>query len=113
MESFLSMGVLYYRERSAVQGAVLLAGGVVGGLEILGAVGGPGVGPVDLVAGDIVHSHRNPQHGGQGDQIRAHMAVDRHAMIGAPIGHDAVHILESTLAGEAGSKPGGGPGEIG
>ena len=46
----------------------------------------------------------------QGNQVGAHMAVDRHAVVGAPVGHDAVHVPESPLAGGAGHKPGGGPG---
>ena len=41
------------------------------------------------------------------------MAVDRHAVVRAPVGHDAVHIRERALAGEPRRKPGGGPGGIG
>src|SRR5699024_5744534 len=32
---------------------------------------------------------------------------------GAPVGHHAVHVLESSLAGDAGNEPGGGPGAVG
>ena len=36
-----------------------------------------------------------------------------HAVVGAPVGHDGVHVLEGAFAGETGHEPGGGPGGVG
>ncbi len=58
----------------------------------------PSVGPVDFFIRHIVHGNRNAQHGSQCDQISSHMAIYGDAMVRTPIGHNAVHIPEGTLA---------------
>ena len=91
----------------------MLAGGVVGGLGILGAEGGPAMGTEHLVLGHIVHGDGDAQHGREGNQIGAHMAVNGNAVVGAPIGHDGINVLKGAFAGYAGREPGGGPGGVG
>ena len=41
------------------------------------------------------------------------MAVNRYAVVCAPICHNAVNILKCTFTGEGGNKPGCGPSGIG
>lgn len=41
------------------------------------------------------------------------MPIDSNAVIGTPVGHDAVNVGKGALPGQAGSKPGGRPGGIG
>src|SRR5699024_10683242 len=65
------------------------------------------------LGGDVVHADGNAQHGCQGDEVGAHVAVDCHTVVGAPVCHDAVHIPEGSLPGQVGHEPGGGPGAVG
>ena len=97
---------------SAVKRAEVFAGAVVGTLFVH-AKGIPGGRTVDLFLRHVVHAHGDPEHGGQSDQISTDVAVVEGSVVGAPVGHDAVHVGESTLAGQIGNKPGGGPGGIG
>lgn len=53
----------------------------------------------------IVHINRYTQHGREGDKLGPHMAVDRNAVVRAPICHDAVHVGEGPVPGELGHKP--------
>ena len=71
------------------------------------------MGPIHFAGGHVVHGHGNAQHGAQGDEVGAHMAVHGHAVIGAPVGHDGVHILKRAFAGQTGHKPGGRPRGVG
>ena len=80
---------------------------------ILRPEGSPALWPEDVLPGHVVHCHRDAEHGCQGDEFRADVAVDGHAVVGAPVSHDGVYIAEGTLAGQARCKPGGGPGRIG
>ena len=102
-----------FRYRLSVQRPVVLAGGIVRGLCILRAEGSPAMGPIHFAGGHVVHGHGNAQHGAQGDEVGAHMAVHGHAVIGAPVGHDGVHILKRAFAGQTGHKPGGRPRGVG
>ena len=67
----------------------------------------------DLLLVQVVHRDRDSQHGGQGNQVLADVAVHKRAVVGAPVGHDGVNVGEGALAGELGSKPGGGPSGVG
>lgn len=58
-----------------VQGPEVLAGAVIGALEAFGAEGGPSAGTKDPVRVDVVHVNRDAEHGGQGDEIGADVAV--------------------------------------
>lgn len=87
-----------------VQWAVVPAGSKISCLGVLGAEGGPRVGTVDLFCRDVVHSNGDPQHTGQGDEVRTDVAVDRDTVIGAPVCHDAVYIVEGALTGEPGAN---------
>ena len=61
----------------------------------------------------VVHADGNAQDAGQGDQVRADVAVADGAVVCAPGGHHRVDVLEGAGAGEAGDEPGGGPGLVG
>ena len=47
-------------------------------------------GAEDIFYRSIVHADRNPQHGAQGDKIRADVTVTDRAVIGAPVVHHVV-----------------------
>ena len=75
-----------------VQRAVLLAGGVVGGLRVLGAEGGPAVGAIHLLGGNVVHRDGNAEHGAERNQLSAYVTVDRHTVVRTPIRHHTVYV---------------------
>ncbi len=60
-----------------------------------------------------MHAHGNAEHGRKRDQLRADVAVAERAVVGAPVGHDAVHVGERALAREPRHEPGGRPGRVG
>ena len=80
---------------------------------ILCAEAGPCVGAINLLGRDIVHRNRDAQHAGQCNEVSTHMAVNGHAMVGTPVCHNAVHIGERTLSGQARAEPCGRPGWVG
>ena len=96
-----------------VQRTEMSAGCKIRSFCILRPEGSPALWPEDVLPGHVVHCHRDAEHGCQGDEFRADVAVDGHAVVGAPVSHDGVYIAEGTLAGQARCKPGGGPGRIG
>ena len=58
-----------------------------------------------------MHADRDAEHRGQGDEVSADVSVGDRSVIGAPIVHHAVNVLEGILLrvkawGEPGCRPG-------
>ena len=68
---------------------------------------------VDRVVLHVVERDGDAQHRRQRDEVRADVPVDEGAVVRAPVGHDAVDVLESALPGQAGGEPGRRPGAVG
>ena len=79
-------------ERSAIQRAVRGAGAVVGALLIVCAERRPAVQSVNLLVRNVVHGHRDTHHARHGEHVRPHMAVGPRSVVGAPVGHDRIHV---------------------
>ncbi len=60
-----------------------------------------------------MHAHRNTQHRSQSDHILTDMAITDSSMVGAPVVHHTVDILERRFVTQTGNEPGGRPGRIG
>ena len=59
----------------AVNRSKVFAGAIVGSSKVACAKGAPCAGTEDFLLGDVVHAHRDSQHGSHADQIRADMTV--------------------------------------
>ena len=60
-----------------------------------------------------MHADRDPEHGSQRDQVGTDMTVVERAVVGAPVGHHRIHILELAFAREVRHEIGGRPARIG
>ena len=59
-----------------------------------------------------MHTNRNPQHGTEGNQVRADVAIRNRAVVGAPVVHHVIGGFKRPPAGNTGSEPGAGPGIV-
>ena len=89
------------------------AGPEIRPLQICRPKGAPGAGPVDLFLSHVVHIDRDAQHRGHGHKIGADVTKAKGTVVGPPVGHHSIHILEIPFPGQPWYEPGGWPGGIG
>ena len=70
---------------------------VVGALGLQAAEAGPGAGAEDPLFRHVVHVHRDAQHGGKGNQVRADVPDRDRAVVRAPVRHHGVGVLERAV----------------
>src|ERR1700759_585775 len=73
----------------------------------------PGVRPEKPGFINVMHVHRDTQHGSQRYQLMTDMSVADRSVVGAPGGHYRIDVFEMSFAGKLWNEPGGGPGLIG
>ncbi len=59
-----------------------------------------------------MHAYGYPQHGSKGNQICTDMSIGKGTVIGPPVGHDRIYILESPFTCQPWNEPGSWPGGI-
>ena len=100
-------GVVFYsiNRNLFVDWAEVLAGPEVCALGVGGSKGRPCRRAEELGAFEVVHVDGDAKDACQGDEIRADVAVAHHTMVGAPVVHHRIRVVERTVTGEAGNKP--------
>ena len=89
------------------------AGAYICALQILCSEASPAVGTENPFPRNIVHRNRYSQHTCQRNQITAYMPAAERPVIGSPVCHDGIYIVEYIFPCQVGDKPGGRPCGIG
>lgn len=82
----------------AIQRPEIGAGAVICAGEVARAKGAPRAGAKDVLFGNVVHTDRDAQDGGQAEQVCADVAVTKRAVVCAPVCHHGVHISEGAAS---------------